>query len=324
LDGEPEKWRDWWVNQKTKSFYYIGKDNITFHAVTWPAELLGITDGLDAALGAEEPKPLILPYNVPANEFMNLEGRKISGSHNWAVWGLDALERYDADALRYYLTSAMPESRDTDWDWEEFFQKNNNELVATWGNLVNRVLAFTYKHWEGVIPQPESLRESDLELLNTIKAGFDSVAEKLEAVELRNALGEVMSLATEVNKYLDVHAPWFEIKTDKAEAAKSVYTAIQAINWLNVMFSPFIPNTAKSLTAILGQDSALFGNLVVQSVKDELGQHAVLRYQPGEKAENDRWEPATIQGGLPFNQPYPLIKKLDHVIVEEERARLGK
>ncbi|MGB4594820.1 MAG: methionine--tRNA ligase [Anaerolineaceae bacterium] len=323
LDGDPEKWRNWWVDQETKSFYFIGKDNITFHAVTWPAELLGITDGLDAALGAKEPKPLILPYNVPANEFMNLEGRKISGSHNWAVWGLDALERFDADALRYYLTSAMPETRDTDWDWEEFFQKNNNELVATWGNLVNRVLAFTYKHWGGLIPQPGTLRESDLALLDTIKAGFGSVAQKLEAVELRSALAEIMSLATEVNKYLDIHAPWFEIKTDKAEAARSVYTAIQAINWLNIMFAPFIPNTSEALQAILGQGAALFGDLAVQSVEDELGQHSVMRYQPNPLAGQERWEAATIEGGQSFNPPYPLIKKLDHSIVEEERARLG-
>lgn len=324
LDGEPDKWRDWWVNQETKSFYYIGKDNITFHAVTWPAELLGITDGLDASLGAVEPKPLILPYNVPANEFMNLEGRKISGSHNWAVWGLDALERYDADALRYYLTSAMPETRDTDWDWEEFFQKNNNELVATWGNLVYRVLAFTYKHWEGVIPKPNSLRESDVMLLESIKAGFDSVAKKFEAVELRNALAEIMSLATEVNKYLDVHAPWFEIKTDKSEAAKSVYTAIQAIDWLKLMFAPFIPHTSEALNSILGQDESLFGTSQVDQVPDKLGEHSVLRYLPNEKAGLDRWEPIEIQGDRPFNQPYPLIKKLDHSIVDEERARLGK
>lgn len=324
LDGDPTQWRDWWVNQETKSFYFIGKDNITFHAVTWPAELLGITDGLDAALGAKNPKPLVLPYNVPANEFMNLEGKKISGSHHWAVWGLDALERFDADALRYYLTSAMPENRDTDWDWEEFFQKNNNELVATWGNLVNRVLAFTYKHWEGYIPQPESLRDSDHQLLNLIRAGFDRVASKLEAVELRNALSEVMSLATEVNKYLDVHAPWFEIKSDKEEAAKSVFTAIQAIDWLKVMFAPFLPNTSNTLNSFINQDSSLFGNSEVFNVEDDLGIHAVLRYQPDSQAGTDRWLPKTLRGGMAFNQPAPLFKKLEHSIVEEERARLGK
>lgn len=323
LDGDKDAWRKFWVNPETKSFYFIGKDNITFHAVTWPAELLGITDGLDAALGAEEPKPLVLPYNVPANEFMNLEGRKISGSHNWAVWGLDALDRYDPDALRYYLTAAMPETRDTDWDWEEFFQKNNNELVATWGNLVNRVLSFTYKHWEGVIPDPQELRESDRALLDTIRAGFESVAEKLEAVELRNALAEVMSLATEVNKYLDVHAPWFEIKTDKAEAAKSVFTAIQAIDWLKIMFAPFLPFTSETLNAIIGQSDRLFGELSTEEVSDSLGTHTVLRYAQPSAAGQDRWQPEALKPGMSFNQPSPLFKKLDHSIVDAERARLG-
>ena len=269
----------------------------------------------------------MLPYNVPANEFMNLEGRKISGSHNWAVWGLDALERYDADAIRFYLTSAMPEQRDTDWDWEEFFQRNNNELVATWGNLVNRVLSFTYKHFEGRIPTPGQLRESDEELLKLIRAGFGSVAEKMEQVELKAALSEVMSLAGEVNKYLDVHAPWFEIKTDRDQAAKSLYTAIQAIEWLKVMSAPFLPNTSERLHELLAHDKPLFGRQYSCSERDALGEHEVLRLdnseaecQPGQ----DIWAPTVLEAGKAFNQPVPLIKKLDHKIVEEERARLGK
>ena len=236
LHEKPNAWRDWWTNPDAKAFYFIGKDNITFHAVTWPAELLGMDTGFDAHMGAKIPQALNLPYNVPANEFMNLEGRKISGSANWAVWGLDILDRYDADAIRYYLTVTMPETRDTDWDWEDFFNRNNSELLATWGNLANRVLSFTYKNWDGVIPAPEELRDSDKELLQKISDGFDAVAEKIEKVELRNALGQIMDLATEVNKYLDVHAPWFEIKTDRGQAEKSVFTAIQAIEWLNVMF----------------------------------------------------------------------------------------
>ncbi len=325
LAGNETAWRDWWVNPDAKTFYYIGKDNIPFHAVIWPAELIGFRDGIDKAYGTQDPQPLVLPYDVPANEFMNLEGRKISGSKNWAVWGLDFLEHYDPDALRYYLTTAMPESRDTDWDWEEFFQRNNNELVATWGNLVNRVLAFTYKHWEGVIPQPGELRESDLTLLATIRAGFTGVSEKMERVQLRDALSEVMSLATEVNKYLDVHAPWFEIKIDKAAAAKSVFTAIQAIDWLKLMFAPFIPFTSEALHQILGYQQPLFGSQSTRSVVDRLGAHEILEYRPAQSLSgsgNDLWQPSDLMGGRPFHQPQPLVKKLDHSIVEEERARL--
>jgi len=327
LNADKAAWRDWWVNPDAKSYYYIGKDNITFHAVTWPAELLGIRDGLDARLGSENPQTLVLPYNVPANEFMNLEGKKISGSHNWAVWGLDALERFDPDALRYYLTTAMPESKDTDWDWEEFYQRNNNELVATWGNLVNRVLAFTYKNWEGRIPEPNGLRESDLELLETLRQGFENVAEKMERVELKNALAEVMGLATEVNKYLDVHAPWFEIKTDRAQAEKSLFTAIQAIDWLKIMFAPFLPFTSETLNTILDYPQPLFGKARQMEARDELGSHTVLTYDEAgalSGSGDDVWQPVPLQAGRPFNQPVPLIKKLDHAIVEMERARLGQ
>ena len=321
LAGEPELWKDWWTNDEAKSFYYIGKDNITFHAVTWPAELLGMGKDFDAAMGSAEPKALVLPYNVPANEFMNLEGRKISGSKNWAVWGLDALDRYDPDALRYYLTVAMPESRDSDWDWEEFYQRNNNELVATWGNLVNRVLSFTYKNFEGKVPAPESLRESDEALLAQISSGFERVAEKMEAVQLKAALAEVMGLATEVNKYLDVHAPWFEIKEDRAEAARSLYTAIQAIDWLKIMFAPFLPHISERLNSILGYDQPLFGQAEVITVDDAVDTHEVLTYRGKHAA--DLWQAGVLDKGRPFDQPVPLVKKLDHKIVEEERARLG-
>lgn len=327
LQNQPDAWRDWWFNPDAKAFYFIGKDNITFHAVTWPAELLGMDTGFDARMGTENPQKLNLPYNVPANEFMNLEGRKISGSKNWAVWGLDILDRYDADAIRYYLTATMPETRDTDWDWQDFYNRNNSELLATWGNLANRVLSFTHKNWEGVIPAPESLRDSDKELLNNIAEGFNAVAEKIEHVELRAALGMVMDLAGEVNKYLDVHAPWFEIKTDRAEAEKSVFTAIQAIEWLNIMFAPFLPNTSQSLMEILDHPGTLFGGSHQREVKDDVAEHTTLGYELKEscisKPGVDLWKANEMLGGRAFNKPTPLIKKLDASIIEEERARLG-
>ena len=157
----------------------------------------------------------MLPYDVPANEFMNLEGQKISGSRNWAVWGMDFLSRYDPDPLRYYLTMVMPETRDTDWDWDEFYHRNNDELVATWGNLANRVLSFGYKNWDGLVPEPGPLTELDQALLDQVEKGFETVGKEIEAVHLRGALGEAIRLATEVNKYLDQTAPWFTIKQDK-------------------------------------------------------------------------------------------------------------
>ena len=327
LNNQPEVWREWWTNQNARSFYFIGKDNITFHAVTWPAELLGMGEDFDRRMGSPSPRPLVLPYDVPANEFMNLEGRKISGSNNWAVWGLDALDRYDSDSLRYYLTVNMPENRDSDWDWEEFFQRNNNELVATWGNLVNRVLSFTWKNFESTVPNPGELRPSDLELLDSIKTGFDNVGSHIEKVELRAALAEAMRLATEVNKYLDVHAPWFEIKTDRDEAAKSLFTAIQAIEWLKLMFAPFLPETSERLHQTLAHENALFGRPFTQEVVDSLGSHLILglnNHQSLVTEGVDLWQPVKLEAGRPFKKPATLFKKLDHSIVEEERSRLGK
>ncbi len=327
LHGNPDAWHHWWTNPESKTFYCIGKDNIPFHAIIWPAELIGIGESFDAQMGAEEPKPLVMPFDVPANEFMNLEGRKLSGSKNWAVWGLDFLERYDPDPMRYYLTVNMPETRDSDWDWEEFYQRNNNELVATWGNLVNRVLSFTYKHWEGMVPEPGDLREADVALLESLKEGFTLVAEKLEAVKLRGAVQEAMRLAAEVNKYLDTLAPWFEIKTDKAEAAKSVYTAMQAIDWLKIIFSPFLPHTCEKLHGYLGYEGSIFGELITSEVKDDLGTHTVLLYEPFDSlaaGSEDVWKVSELVPGKAFKKPAPLFKKLDVSIVDEERARLGK
>ncbi len=317
--GRPEAWKDWWYDPAAKTVYFIGKDNIPFHAVIWPAELIGVE-----RLYEDEPsRKLNLPYDVPANEFLNLEGQKISGSRNWAVWGLDFLSRYDPDPLRYYLTAIMPETRDGEWEWDGFVQHNNNELVATWGNLANRVLTFAYKNWDGHVPEPGELRPQDKALLAKIEAGFQSVGDLIAAVKLRSALGEAVSLATEANRYLDAQGPWFELKKDKAEAAKSVYTALKAIDSLKVLFAPFLPFTSEQLHQYLGYDGKLFGSQRVETYPDaKLGQHTTLTYDPA--GATGRWAPSDLKPGQPLRQPGPLFKKLEEKIVEEERARLGQ
>ena len=323
LSGNQEAWRDWWLNPAAKQFHFIGKDNIFFHTSQWPAELMGAGSAFMEFFAGEENAPLILPYDVPANQFMNLEAQKISGSRNWAVWGLDVLTRFDPDAVRYYLTANMPESKDSDWDWAEFVARNNNELVATWGNLANRVLSFCYKHWEGHVPDvdPASLRPVDLDLLATIEAGFNSIGAELDAVRLRSALSETMKLATAVNQYLDVQAPWSAVKTDKDAAAKTIYTALKAIDSLKVMFAPFIPFTSERLHGFFGYETPLFGEQYTETAKDSLGEHLVLRYKP---VENIQWKPSELKPGAKLNQPGPLFKKLEPTVIEEERGLLGK
>jgi methionyl-tRNA synthetase len=320
--GQPEAWRKWWHNPHARAYYFIGKDNIPFHAVIWPGQLIGVDDAFDNQMGSLPAEPLNLPYDVPANEFMNLEGQKISGSRNWAVWAQDFLSRYDPDPLRYYLTVNMPETRDTDWDWDDFYHRNNDELVATWGNLANRVLSFAYRNWDGRIPEPGELRPADRELIETIEYGFREVGNQLETVHLRAALAEAMRLAGEVNKYLDVNAPWFEIKSDKAQAAKSVFTAIKAIDSLKILLAPFLPFTSQKLHTILGYDAPLFGEQITEKVQDRLGEHQVLSYQTANASGH--WEPSQLQGGEILRPPEPLFKKLDVKIVEEERERLSK
>ena len=322
LQGDPDAWRTWWQKPESRTYYFIGKDNIPFHAIIWPAELIGAGTALDSLLGSSTPAALNLPYDVPANEFMNLEGQKISGSRNWAVWANDFLSRYDPDPLRYYLTANMPESKDTDWDWEEFYHRNNDELVATWGNLANRVLSFANKHWEGRVPEPGELTPLDLDLLHTVEDGFKSVGDELEAVHLRAALAEAMRIATEVNKYLDQTAPWQAVKTDKDAAARAIYTAIRAIDSLKILFAPFLPFTSERLHGFLGYTTPLFGSQKVSAQQDSLGTHQVLEYNPA--YATGAWEPSRIEPGRVLVNPQPLFKKLDPSIVEEERARLGR
>jgi methionyl-tRNA synthetase len=321
LSGDPNAWQDWWFDPQAYTYYFIGKDNIPFHAVIWPAQLAGAGEAFGEYFIEQPGKRLTLPYDVPANEFMNMEGKKISGSRNWAVWGLDFLTRYDPDPLRYYLTANMPEAKDTDWDWDDFLRRNNDELVATWGNLANRVLAFAYRNWEGRVPEPGELRPADLEIQAIVESGFQSVGEHLDAVRLRAALIEAMRLAGEVNKYLDKAAPWFEIKNDKAAAAKSVYTGIRAVDNLKILLAPFLPFTCERLHSYLGYTTPLFGEQFVTLAFDSLGEHTALGYRPG--AASGKWQPSQLQPGQVMQLPEPLFKKLDAGIADQERARMG-
>ncbi|MBI5715048.1 MAG: methionine--tRNA ligase [Chloroflexi bacterium] len=315
-NNDPDAWKKWWYDSSAKTFYFIGKDNIPFHAIIWPAELIG----LERLYENDSTKRLNVPYDVPANEFLNLEGEKISGSRNWAVWGLDAVERYDADAIRYYLIANMPEAKDSDWSWTEFVARNNNELVATWGNLANRVLSFAYKNFDGKVPDAGELRSEDVELINKVDAAFSSVGDLLSAVKLRAALSEALRVASEVNRYLDVQAPWSAIKKDKAAAAKTVYTALCAIDSLKILFSPFLPFSSEALHQYFGYDGKLFGEQKIISYDEPTRSHEALTYDAS--TASGKWAPSQLQPNTPLRQPAPLFKKLEEKIAEEEVARL--
>jgi methionyl-tRNA synthetase len=316
--GKPEAWKNWWYDPAAKTLYFIGKDNIPFHAVIWPAELMGA-----ARLYEDDPsKRLNLPYDVPANEFMNLERQGMSGSRNWAVWMDEALDRYDPDALRYYLTVAMPETRDTDWLWDAFVHRNNDELVATWGNLVNRALTFAYKRFDGRVPTPGALEDVDTRLLSQIENGFEPIGRLIAECKFRAALGETMALAREANRYLEEKGPWFQIKESKEAAGTTIYVALKAIDSLKVLFAPFLPFSAERLHQYLGYDGVLFGRSYIDTFEEEQGRiHRALCYDAS--GATGRWEVGKLPPGQVLRQPRPLFKKLDEEVVQEELARLG-
>lgn len=316
--GEPDAWKKWWYNPEAETYYFIGKDNIPFHTVIWPAELMGVSgiynDGDDT--------PINLPYDVPANEFMNIEGKQFSKSRNWAIWAPDVLERYQADALRYYVARTFPESADSDFSWDGFLSRVNNELVAAWGNLVNRMLGFAYKRFDGVVPAYDELTAPDKAIIERSEQAFDEVGGLLERVRLKDALDTAMALVREANGYLDRREPWKTIKTDEADAARAVYTILRVIDNCKVLLSPFLPHSAQELHEYLGYDGQIFGDLNIESYDEETRSHTGLVYD-GSKAIG-RWAKSDLQPGQKLRQPSPLFVKLEPEIVEQERAHLGQ
>ncbi|MCL4238271.1 MAG: methionine--tRNA ligase [Anaerolineae bacterium] len=317
--GQPDAWKRWWYNPDAKIYNFIGKDNIEFHTIIWPAELMGI-DGLYAADGDG---PISLPYDVPANEFMNIEGQQFSKSRNWAIWVPDILDRYDPDPIRYYIAMTFPESRDSDWSWDGFITRNNTELLAAWGNLVNRVLKFAHKHFGGVVPSPGALREIDEEIIGKVEGGFETIGGLLAAVRLRDALTEGIALAREVNGYLD-RAPWFKVVAeDKAAAATTIYTALRCIDSLKTLLAPFLPFTSQRVHEYLGYEGTLFGEQRIEVFQESERPHEALTYHSDERVVG-RWEPGRLPIGQALREPQPLFRKLEPSLIDEERARLGQ
>ena len=281
-------WEDFWKDKNTKSYYFIGKDNIPFHSIIWPAIIMAYDKGLN------------LPFDVPANEFLSLENQKFSTSRNWAVWVPDYLEKYEPDPLRYLLSINMPETGDSDFSWSEFVRRNNEELVATYGNLVNRVLSFTFRNFDGKVPGVKEIDELDKSLLRTASETMDSVSDNLYNCKFKAAVTQAFGLAQEANRYLDAKAPWKSIKEDRAMAGSSLTVAMQVINCLKTILYPFMPFSSQKVHNFLGLDG------VVE--KGEWNFDAVV---------------AEIKTGAGLREPSPLYTKLDSTLIEEEVQKLG-
>ena len=287
--GQEGRWEDFWKDPATRSYYFIGKDNIPFHSIIWPAMIMGYGNDLN------------LPFDVPANEFLSLENRKFSTSQNWAVWAPDYLDRYDPDPLRYLLSINMPETGDADFSWAEFVRRNNEELVATYGNLVNRVLSFTYRNFDGQVPPAGQLDEVDRQVLESARSTLDEVGRSLESARFKAAIGQAFGLAQGANRYLDAKAPWRAIREDRADAANTLNVSIRVINCLKVALAPFLPFSSQKVHEFLGFDGAV---------------------------EQEAWDfeflAGAIKGGTALRQPSPLYTKLDPEVVQQETVRLGQ
>ncbi len=280
--GNPEKWRDFW-QKDCRSYYFIGKDNIAFHTIIWPAELMGY-GGLN------------LPYDVPANEFLTMEAKKASKSRNWTVWLPDYLSNYAPDPLRYFLSINMPETSDTDFSWQEYVRRNNDELVATYGNLVHRVLTFTYRNFDGKVPAGTEADAASKQLKVMTDVIFTEVDTLIAACSFKQAIKRAMDLAHEANRYLDDKAPWKAFKTNKQDAADSLFTVIRVISALKTMLYPYLPFSSQKLHEFLGFDGSV----------EEVG-----------------WQIQTPEQGQQLRQPQPLFTKLEDEIIEKEMQKLG-
>ena len=315
--GTPEAWRDWWQNPESLHAYFMGKDNIVFHTVIWPSMLLGYGQGGELGAGRE----LHLPDDVVASEFLTMEGKQLSTSRSIAIYVRDVLERYDPDPVRYFLTAAGPETQDSDFSWSEFLRRNNDELLANWGNLVNRTLTNAYRNFSEV-PTPGPLTEADEAALAAVASGFDSVGELIEQARFRAALAEAMRLSSIGNQYVDHEAPWAVIKHDRGRAATILFVALRIVDTLKLIFTPFLPFSSQRLHEFLGYDGWLAGPLEFRDIEEGNGdRHTVLTGDYTEWVQ--RWQPSELPPGQTLRDPAPLFKKLDPGIVDDELRRLA-
>ena len=305
--GEPESWREWWQNEDAHHAYFMGKDNIVFHTIIWPAMLLGYDTGGEVGAG----KPLKLPDDVVASEFLRLGEEQFSASRGVGVNVRDVLEHYDPDPVRYYLTAAGPETQDSSFTWAEFVRRNNDELLANWGNLVNRTLTNAQRNF-GHVPPAGELTAADRAALDGVAAAFGAVGELIAQSRFKAALAEAMSASTLANQYVSEQAPWAVIKEDRDRAATILNVALRCIDNLKVLFAPFLPFSSQRLHELLGYDDVLAGPLEFRDVTEADGSaHTILTGDYGGWRRG--WGPTELPAGQELREPVPLFKKLDPV-----------
>jgi methionyl-tRNA synthetase len=321
--GDPEAWRQWWQTPDSDAYYFMGKDNIVFHSEIWPAQLLGYNGEGDKGGTPGDLGRLNLPTEVVSSEFLTMEGRKFSSSRNVVIYVRDFLARYDADALRYFIAVAGPENQDTDFTWAEFLRRNNDELVAGWGNLVNRSVSMAAKN-VGAIPKPGVLTDADVALLDYSKGAFKTVGELLERSRQKAAIGEAMRVVAEANKYLSDQAPWkLKDPADHERRDTVLHVALQVVDDAKTLLTPFLPHTGQRVHELLGGEGTWSGSPEIKDVEEEGNPSSPYAVITGDyKSAQASWKSTPIEAGKPLAPPTPVFRKLDPSIVDEELARL--
>ncbi|MGX6606915.1 methionine--tRNA ligase [Micromonosporaceae bacterium Da 78-11] len=324
--GDPEAWRQWWsadgAGKDSLAYYFMGKDNIVFHSVIWPALLLGYSGEGDKGGEPGELGRLNLPTEVVSSEYLTMEGRKFSSSRKVVIYVRDFLERYDADALRYFIAAAGPEANDTDFTWAEFVRRNNDELVAGWGNLVNRSISMAAKNF-GRIPTPGEFTAEDEALLAVARTGFTTVGELIGKHRQKAAIGEAMRVVAEANKYLSEQAPWkLKSDEDKPRQATVLYVALQVVSDANILLTPFLPHSAQQVFELLGGEGVHAPMPRIEEVEDLDGgpSYPVLT---GDYTVGAKWASVPLVAGTPLAAPKPVFRKLEPTVVDDELARLA-
>ena len=324
--GDPEAWRAWWQPETpgdAQSYYFMGKDNIVFHAEIWPAMLLGYSGRGDRGGRPGDLGALELPYDVVSSEYLTMEGQKFSSSRSVAVYVRDFLARYDADALRYYLAIAGPETSDVNFTWAEFLRRNNDELVAGWGNLVNRSVSMAAKNL-GEIPPAIDLNDADRKLLAASSAAFDNVGGLIERSRQKAAITEAMRVVAEANKYLSDQAPWKLRESDPERYATVLHVALQVVDDCKTLLTLFLPTSSEKIYSMLGGTGRWSGMPELVDVDEPTAagspSYSVLT---GDYDTDARWASVPLKVGAKLQPPTPLFRKLDPSIVAEEEDRLA-
>ncbi|MHA2788478.1 methionine--tRNA ligase [Corynebacterium sp. S7] len=321
--GDEDAWKTFWQDPESEGYYFMGKDNITFHAQIWPAELLGYSGKGSKGGTVHKYGELNLPTEVVSSEFLTMSGSKFSSSKGVVIYVKDFLKEFGPDPLRYFIAVAGPENNDTDFTWDEFVRRINNELANGWGNLVNRTVSMAHKNF-GQIPTPAALEPADQEILDLALRTFDEAGEDLAAAKFKNAIGKVMSLVGEANAYIAEQEPWQLAKDplQRERLATVLWTALQVVSDCNTMLTPFLPHTAQAVHETLGRTGVWAATPRIEEVVDDQDFDLVGVGLPEKgqtypvitgdySSQQAAWKRIDVVPGTELAKPKPLVAKLD-------------